>query len=161
MARLSLTRQPVQVHSNQAIDILLSSPCISSQCKLIVFYPTFATYSGLQLPDDIKDAYIAIYEKAPSSATLTHLKRELIHAAYELILNSKFMDAYKDGFVVTCYDGIQRRLFIRLLTYSGDYPEKWATFYISHRVLICLQSTPCWHQISWEVSLPAMSRNEI
>jgi hypothetical protein len=81
-------------------------------------------YSSLQLPDDIQDAYFTIYQRAPSSATLTHLKRELIHAAYELILNSKFMEAYTDGVVVTCYDGIQRRLFLRLLTYSGDYPEK-------------------------------------
>jgi len=81
-------------------------------------------HSDLQLPDDIQDAYMKIYKSAPSSATLTHLKRELIHAIYELILNSKFMEAYKDGVIVTCYDGVQRCLFVRLLTYSGDYPEK-------------------------------------
>ena len=124
MACISFTRQPVQVHLNKAIDVLSPSPCISAQRKSIIIYPSFAAYSGLQLPDDIKDAYIAIYQKAPSSATLTHLKCKLIHAAYELILNSNFMEAYKDGVIVTCYDGIQRRLFARLLTYSGDYPEK-------------------------------------
>jgi len=65
-----------------------------------------------------------IYKRAPSSATLMHLKCKLIHAIYELILNSKFMEAYKDGVIVTCYDGIQQHLFVRLLTYSGNYPEK-------------------------------------
>jgi hypothetical protein len=89
-----------------------------------MFYPNFVAYSGLQLPDDIQDAYMTIYQRAPSSATLTHLKCELIHAVYELILDSRFMEAYKGGVVVTCHDNIQRRLFVRLLTYSGDYPEK-------------------------------------
>jgi hypothetical protein len=78
----------------------------------------------LQLPDDIQDAYNTIYGKAPSSATLTHLKCKLMHSTYKLILNSNFMESYKDGVIVTCYDGIQQHLFVRLLTYSGDYPEK-------------------------------------
>ena len=124
MARIPFAGQSVQVHSNKAVDVLSPSSRISAQCKSIILYPSFSAYGGLQLPDDIQDAYNTIYDKAPSSATLTHLKRELMHSAYELILNSNFMESYKDGVIITCYDGIQRRLFVRLLTYSGDYPEK-------------------------------------
>jgi hypothetical protein len=54
----------------------------------------------------VQDAYHTIFGKAPSSAILTHLKRELIHSVYQLILNSKFKEAYKDGVFVTCYDEI-------------------------------------------------------
>jgi Plavaka transposase len=81
-------------------------------------------HGDLQLPDDIQDAYLMLFRKAPSSAVLTHLKRELMHAVYDLILNSRFVDAYKNGVLITCYDETQRRLFVRVLTYSADYPEK-------------------------------------
>lgn len=55
----------------------------------------------------------------------THCKRELMHAIWVLLLSDKdFMHAYKHGIVVECVDGILRRLFPRLLTYSADYPEK-------------------------------------
>jgi len=92
---------------NKAIDILSPSPCISAQHKSIILYPSFSAYGSLQLPNDIQGTYNAIYDKAPSSATLMHLKCKLIHSTYELILNSNFMESYKDGVIVTCYNGIQ------------------------------------------------------
>jgi hypothetical protein len=84
------------------------------------------TDNTLQLPDDIQDTYHTIFGAVPSSAIMTHLKRELMHAAYKKILNSNlnFTEAYKNGILTTCYDDIPRQIFIRLLTYSADYPEK-------------------------------------
>ncbi|KAF8595074.1 hypothetical protein BDV93DRAFT_457696, partial [Ceratobasidium sp. AG-I] len=35
-----------------------------------------------------------------------------------------FIDAYKLGLVIECADGIHRRLYPRIFTYSADYPEK-------------------------------------
>jgi hypothetical protein len=55
---------------------------------------------------------------------MTHLKRELIHAIYELLLDEEFMHAYEHGIVVKCADGIMRRIFPRFFTYAADYPEK-------------------------------------
>jgi hypothetical protein len=78
----------------------------------------------LQLPDNIQEAYKDVFSKAPSAETLTHLKRELIHAIWELLLDEKFMHAYEHGIVVECADLILRRLYPRLFTYSADYPEK-------------------------------------
>ena len=40
------------------------------------------------------------------------------------LLDKKFMEAWKNGIVVTCGDGIRRRLFFRFFIYAADYPEK-------------------------------------
>jgi hypothetical protein len=47
-----------------------------------------------------------------------------MHQILSVILNEKFVDAYQNGFVLECGDGIWRRLFPRILMYSADYPEK-------------------------------------
>jgi hypothetical protein len=61
---------------------------------------------------------------AASADTITHLKRELIQKVWELLLDEEFMEAYENGMVITCADGVTRRIFPRLFTYSADYPEK-------------------------------------
>ena len=63
--------------------------------------------------------------EAASAPTITQLKRELIQAIWKMLLEDKdFMDAYEHGIVIDCFDGIRRRIFPRLFTYSCDYPEK-------------------------------------
>lgn len=87
------------------------------------------------LPDTIQDVYAAVFDGMNASAnTLTHLKRELIHAIWELLLDEEFMHAYEHGIVVECADGILRRLFPRFFTYSADYPEKFtcSSFLLFH-----------------------------
>ena len=37
------------------------------------------------------------------------------------------MDAYKNGIVIQCSDGVERRFFPRFVTYSADYPEKYVS----------------------------------
>ena len=39
-------------------------------------------------------------------------------------MDDDFVKAYTEGIVVTCGDGIKRRLFLRFFTYSADYMEK-------------------------------------
>ncbi|KAJ3517693.1 hypothetical protein NMY22_g13906 [Coprinellus aureogranulatus] len=51
-------------------------------------------------------------------------KRELLHAQLRVVLDDEFMRAYEHGIVVRCADGIERRFYPRILTYSADYPEK-------------------------------------
>ena len=41
-----------------------------------------------------------------------------------LILYDEFVHAWKHGIVITCNDGVTRRVYPRLFTYSADYPEK-------------------------------------
>lgn len=47
-----------------------------------------------------------------------------MHAIYLLLLDEEFMHAYEHGLVMKFADGIYRRVFPRLFTYSADYPEK-------------------------------------
>ena len=55
---------------------------------------------------------------------LTHLRRELMHAIWHLILDDDLIHAYTNGEAIKLYDGIIRALFPRFLFYSADYPEK-------------------------------------
>jgi hypothetical protein len=42
------------------------------------------------------------------------------------LLDDEFLEAYKHGIIIACCDGIIRRFFPRILTYSADYPEKYS-----------------------------------
>jgi hypothetical protein len=56
------------------------------------------------------------------------MKRQLMHAIWELILDAAFIEAYIRGIVVQFADGVKRLVFPRLFTYSADYPEKSVLF---------------------------------
>ena len=58
-----------------------------------------------------------------------------MHAIWRILLQGDFEKACKDGIVLRCVDGIARRFFFRILTYSADYPEKYVVCYM-HYVLI-------------------------
>lgn len=66
--------------------------------------------------------------KGPSPEILTHCRRELLHAVWSLLLDDKFLEAYKHGIVVRCADGVERRIYPRIFTYSADYPEKYVLY---------------------------------
>lgn len=63
--------------------------------------------------------------KPPGDNLYTHCNRELFHAQWREMLDDEFLEAYQHGIVVRCCDGIERRLFPRIFTYSADYPEKY------------------------------------
>ena len=47
-----------------------------------------------------------------------------MQAIWRLLLDEEFLEAYRHGIVITFADGITRRVFPRIFTYSADYPEK-------------------------------------
>lgn len=58
------------------------------------------------------------------------------------LLDTDFMEAYEHGIVLECGDGVLRRLFPRLLTYSADYPEKYVphmTLYLHSTDMTCAE----------------------
>ncbi|KAI0316147.1 hypothetical protein OF83DRAFT_1128468 [Amylostereum chailletii] len=99
-----------------------------NQSKYIRCKPTCRACTDIahipSLPDMIQEAFIQHFGKPATAAILAHCKREMVHAIWELLLDDKFMDAYRNGIVVRCGDGIVRRIYPRLLIYSADYPEK-------------------------------------
>lgn len=80
---------------------------------------------GLQLPDFIQDFYTTTYGEPASEFVLRFAKQQLIHQVWLLLLDAEFMHAYEFGILVHCGDGVIRRLFPRLFTYSADYPERY------------------------------------
>jgi Plavaka transposase len=47
-----------------------------------------------------------------------------MHAAWRLLLDDDFKEGWRNGWVIKCADGVIRRIFPRIFTYSADYPEK-------------------------------------
>lgn len=81
----------------------------------------------VQLPDNIQD-FIRKHSKgnkAASAALLAHCRRELFHKGWKIILDDEFIEAYEHGIVLDCADGVRRRIYPRIFTYSADYPEKY------------------------------------
>lgn len=82
------------------------------------------TLSVHQLPKELAEEYRKAYGEAPSPAVLRFLKRELMQKIWLLLLDDEFIEAWETGILVKCGDGILRRIFPRVFTYSADYPEK-------------------------------------
>ena len=77
-----------------------------------------------QLGDDFPLHYKEKTGKTPSSALITHCKRELMQAIWNQLMDERFMGGCKDGITIQCSDGIEWVFYIHIMTYSADYPEK-------------------------------------
>lgn len=77
-----------------------------------------------QLPKTVVQSASRIVKKKALSDVLAHCKRELFHAVWKVLLDDDFIEAYRNGIVVRCYDRKFRRVFPHIFTYSADYPEK-------------------------------------
>ncbi|TFK58999.1 hypothetical protein BDN72DRAFT_781342 [Pluteus cervinus] len=78
------------------------------------------------LPDSFQDWASKFHHKwnTQQKGILAHCRRELMQATWELLLDDDFLHAYTYGMVITCIDGVERRVYPRIFTYSADYPEK-------------------------------------
>ncbi|KIJ47640.1 hypothetical protein M422DRAFT_163661 [Sphaerobolus stellatus SS14] len=76
------------------------------------------------LPPDVRDFIRQLTGQPCSGPLFTHCKRELVQSVWRILLDEDFRKAYKEGIIVKCADGITRCVYIRLFTYSADYPEK-------------------------------------
>ena len=71
------------------------------------------------------EAYRKEFGRGPTAAVLAHLKRELIHAIYRLILGTEqFRKAYETGIDLECADSVIRHFLLRYFAHSCDYVEK-------------------------------------
>ena len=69
--------------------------------------------------------YQRIYGSLATANVLRFLKSELMHAVWLKLLDEDFMHAYEHGVRIMCHDGVVRRVYPRIFTYSADYPEKY------------------------------------
>ena len=96
----------------------VSTVYLKSKFKILIHF--------LQLPDSFQDFASTFHCKwrTQHQSILTHCRRELMQGAWNIILDDDFIRACTFGIVVMCIDGIERRLYPRIFTYSADYPEK-------------------------------------
>ncbi|KAF7976664.1 hypothetical protein HWV62_6005 [Athelia sp. TMB] len=74
------------------------------------------------LPDSIQDFLGP--ENGVKSKVITHCRRELMHKVLDKVFDAEFVHAYRHGFKMECLDGVWRRFYPRIFSYSADYPEK-------------------------------------
>lgn len=116
-----------------------------------------------QLPDSFKDfACEKVGGRGPTGAFMSHCRREAFHAQLAILFDDEFMEAYKHGIVIKCCDGITRRFYPRMFTYSADYPEKSVTpFYlICPSVLIYTKDLSGIHPQNGRLPLPKVPRSK-
>lgn len=97
---------------------------IPSVCFIFITVYMAVELYILQLPNNLQEIYVDIFDEATTDQVHTFLKRELVQAIWKLLLDGDFMHAYEHGVVIHCSDGITRRVFPRFFSYSADYPEK-------------------------------------
>ena len=75
---------------------------------------------------------------------MTHCRREVLHAQWAILLDNEFLEAYKHGIVIECCDGVVRRFYPRILTYSADYPEKYVIPILAFRSWFLINAEFFW-----------------
>ncbi|KAG2066725.1 hypothetical protein BDR04DRAFT_1120940 [Suillus decipiens] len=88
-------------------------------CKLSCNISNHVVYFEM-LPHSFKDFTSS---KGMNSNCSTHCHRELFHKQWNILSDDEFLEAYEHGIVIHCCDGITRRFYPRIFTYSADYPE--------------------------------------
>lgn len=96
----------------------------------VLYFKSQDSSLSLQLSDKIQDFCQEKFGKPATSHVLSHMRRELMHEVWKIILDEEFMNAYTHGFLMEFADGTVRQVFPRIFTYSADYPEKSASAFI-------------------------------
>ena len=76
------------------------------------------------MPDEFHDFYVALTGEPPTPDILAHCRRELMHGVWRTLIDNDFLHDHQHGIVIKCADGVLRRVYPRIFTYSADYPEK-------------------------------------
>ncbi|KAG8958343.1 hypothetical protein FRC05_009001, partial [Tulasnella sp. 425] len=100
------------------------------------------------LPESFQD-FVCEQRGYPADARLkTHCRHELFHQVWCILLDKKFVKAYKHGILVVFPDGSLRRVYLRIVTYSADYPEKVIIATIRNLgTCLCPRCLVKWHEI--------------
>lgn len=128
LAYICLVGQPVKIRALHAISGRLSLHWISGEGTRGVRRISSILTPPFQLPEKILQ-FIQEHHKGrgkkKNDPLVAHLRRELMHESLKLLFHDPdFREAYTHGRVIVGADGVARRHFPRIFTYSADYPEK-------------------------------------
>ena len=95
--------------------------------------PSDVDHNLSQLPGAFKEFAVRYTGgKGPNRILMAHCHREIFHEQWNILLDDEFLEAYEHGILIQCHDGITRRLYPRIFTYSADHPERLVHFCYSH-----------------------------
>ncbi|KAG1819320.1 uncharacterized protein BJ212DRAFT_1249473, partial [Suillus subaureus] len=108
---------PLYLYFGNLMKYTRSAPK-SGACHLVGFLPSI---------DNVKDVLSTLPQISKSGMAVLHVhcRQDLFHACWKHLLDADFLQAYRHGIVLQCPDGILRRVFLRVFTYSADYLEKF------------------------------------
>ena len=123
MAYLCLHRESVEIYALQTHRAFCLCHWLHTTGLWLLLVSDTNLFTIVQLPDSFAEELEARgVSQTPS--LLAHCRRELFHAVWRLILDPEFLNAYEHGILLPCSDGVLRRVYPRIFTYSADYPEK-------------------------------------
>ncbi|KAJ8092892.1 hypothetical protein PM082_023525 [Marasmius tenuissimus] len=122
----------------------------------IIYFPS--------LPKTAQEHYKHHLKKMATDAELRFCKVELLQAVWHLLISDKrFVDAYVNGYLKKCSDGILRLLFYRFLCYSADYVEKvilaCIKYLSTHPCPLCLTEKDQVHLLGTKMDMKWHSTN--
>ncbi|TFK18092.1 hypothetical protein FA15DRAFT_660969 [Coprinopsis marcescibilis] len=88
----------------------------SNLCHQVAYFET--------LPDSVRDFISQRTGGSVQDESMAFLNRETFHRQWSILLDDELLDAIENGLVITCCNGKKRRFYIRIFTYSVDFPEK-------------------------------------
>jgi hypothetical protein len=108
---------PIYMFLGNLLKYIRAEPT-SNACHHVAYIPSFL--------DSFQDTLASTHAKwnTQKKQIVTHCRRELMHGVWRILLDDDFLHAYKYGIVMKCQDGVERRVYPRIFTYSADYPEK-------------------------------------
>jgi hypothetical protein len=105
--------------------------CIFPDGELLSLHTGAPSINSFQLPDSFKEFAVGYTGgKGPNKILMAHCHREIFHEQWKILLDDEFLEAYEHGILLQCCDGITRRLYPRIFTYSADHPEKLSSLVI-------------------------------
>lgn len=72
----------------------------------------------------IQKFYKQAFGRSTKQSVLTHCKWELIQAIWNFLLDADFLEAYQLRMIINFVDGIVCQVYLQIITYAADYPEK-------------------------------------
>ncbi|KAL0062179.1 hypothetical protein AAF712_010934 [Marasmius tenuissimus] len=122
----------------------------------IIYFPS--------LPKTAQEHYNDHFKKMATDAELRFCKVELLQAVWHLLISDeRFVDAYVNGYVEKCSDGILSLLFYRFLCYSADYVEKvilaCIKYLSTHPCPLCLTKKDQVHLLGTKMDMKWHSTN--
>src|ERR1700733_1257987 len=135
--RATCTLEMIPSIGEQKLPVIYATMLRISRRRVYLFAhtnpPLNASRNPFQLPCSFKEWAVRYTGgKGPNHILMAHCHREMFHEQWNVLLDDEFLEAYEHGILIQCCDGITRRLYPRIFTYSADHPEKLAHSHYCH-----------------------------